>query len=137
MSVNKVLLSGRMVADPELRHTGTGTAVVTTRIAVDDGFGENKKTYFPNIVIWKHTAEYIAKYGKKGDMLVVDGRLTIRDYEKDGSKIYVTEIVAEKVELFTSNRSDSDSTENQSDGNSEEISADDFKELEEADDLPF
>ena len=117
-----------------MRSTQTGVSVLTTNIAVEDGYGENKKTYFTNVVIWKHTAEYISKYAKKGDKLVVEGRLTIRDYEKDDGKRYVTEIVADKVELYSKNKSDAAEQENNI---SEMTYVDDIGGLGSEDDMPF
>lgn len=111
MSINKVILSGRLTADPELRSTGTGVSVMNVNIAVDDGYGENKKTYFPKIVIWRSSAEFVSRYGKKGDVLFVEGRLTINPYEKDGVTRYDTEIVAENVELHSKSRTE-EATEN-------------------------
>lgn len=99
--LNKVLLQGRLVADPETRHTTNGTAVSSFRLAVDRDFknqnGE-KETDFINIVAWRNTAEFVGKYFEKGQMAIVDGRLQVRDYtDRDGNKRYVTEVVANSV----------------------------------------
>lgn len=99
--LNKVLLQGRLVADPEIRHTTNGTAVVSFRLAVDRDFknqnGE-KEADFINIVAWRNTAEFVGKYFEKGQMAIVDGRLQVRDYtDRDGNKRYVTEVVANSV----------------------------------------
>ena len=95
--MNRIIISGRVVKDPELRMTaGKGTPVATTSIAVNDGYGENKKTYFVNIVVWGKQAEFFANNVLKGQKVWVNGKLTIRDYEaKDGTKRYVTEVVAD------------------------------------------
>ena len=95
--MNKVTISGNVAKDIELRMTaGKGTPVATTSIAVNDGYGENKKTYFVNIVVWGKQAEFFANNVLKGQKVWVNGKLTIRDYEaKDGTKRYVTEVVAD------------------------------------------
>ena len=95
--MNKIVISGRVVKDPELRMTaGKGTPVATTSIAVNDGYGENKKTYFVNIVVWGKQAEFFANNVLKGQKVWVNGKLVIRDYEaKDGTKRYITEVVAD------------------------------------------
>ena len=95
--MNKITISGNVAKDIELRMTaGKGTPVATTSIAVNDGYGENKKTYFVNIVVWGKQAEFFANNVLKGQKVWVNGKLTIRDYEaKDGTKRYVTEVVAD------------------------------------------
>ncbi|EES49728.1 single-stranded DNA-binding protein [Clostridium botulinum] len=95
--MNRVQLIGRMTKDPELRFTpGNGKAVANFSIAVEDGFGDNKKAYFINIVVWGKSAEALANYTHKGSKIAVSGKLTVRDYEaKDGTKRYATEVVAD------------------------------------------
>ena len=95
--MNKITISGNVAKDVELRMTaGKGTPVATTSVAVNDGYGENKKTYFVNVVVWGKQAEFFANNVLKGQKVWVNGKLTIRDYEaKDGTKRYVTEVVAD------------------------------------------
>ena len=86
--LNHIVLMGRLTRDPELRHTGTGTAVASFTLAVDRDFknqnGE-KETDFIDIVAWRSTAEYVSKYFTKGRMAVVTGRLQIRNWtDKEG-----------------------------------------------------
>ena len=94
---NRIFISGNVARDIELRMTaGKGTPVATTSIAVNDGYGENKKTYFVNIVVWGKQAEFFANNVLKGQKVWVNGKLVIRDYEaKDGTKKYITEVVAD------------------------------------------
>lgn len=99
--LNKVILQGRLVADPETRHTQNGTAVTSFRLAVDRDFknrsGE-KEADFVSVVAWRNTSEFISRYFQKGQMAVVDGRLQVRDYtDRDGNKRYITEVVANSV----------------------------------------
>lgn len=99
--LNKIVLMGRLTRDPELRHTGNGTAVASFSLAVDRDFksqGGEKETDFVDIVAWRSTADFVSKYFTKGRMAVVEGRLQIRDWtDKDGGKRRSAEVVAEHV----------------------------------------
>ena len=95
--LNHITLMGRLVNDPELRRTGTGIAVASFRIAVDRDFapkdGGERKADFIDCVAWQQTGEFISKYFSKGRMIVVDGRLEMRDWtDKDGNKRTSAEI---------------------------------------------
>ena len=103
--MNKIVLSGNLVKEIDLRSTGNGTSVVQNTIAVRNDYknakGENDSEFI-NIVAWKQTAEYLSKYASKGSKVLVEGRLRNRSYEKqDGTKGYVTEVIVEKVELLS------------------------------------
>lgn len=111
--LNKIMLMGRLVRDPELRHTGSGTAVASFTLAVDRDYktqsGE-KETDFIDIVAWRSTAEFVSKYFIKGRMAVVKGRLQIRDWtDKDGGRRRSAEVVADNVYFGDSKRPVSDS----------------------------
>lgn len=95
--MNKVILSGRMVKDSELKFTpGTGSAVANFTMAVDTGFGDKKETAFLNVVVWGKAAEAVANYTQKGSKVLVQGRISTRSYDaKDGTKKYITEIIAD------------------------------------------
>jgi single-strand DNA-binding protein len=95
MSINKVILSGNLTRDPDVKYTQSGTAVATFSIAVNDGYGDNQKTYYPNIVVWGKTAETVGKNLTKGSKVGVVGKLTSRSYESNGQKKYITEVVAD------------------------------------------
>ena len=96
MSINKIVLTGNLTKNPEVKYTQSGTAVATFSIAVNDGYGDNQKTYYPNIVVWGKTAETVGNNLVKGSKVGVVGKLTTRSYEnKDGKKVYVTEVVAD------------------------------------------
>ena len=107
--LNHITIMGRLVADPELRTTPTGTAVATIRLAVDRDFknkqtGE-KETDFINVVIWRQTAEFVSRYFTKGRMAVVEGRLQIRPYtDRDGNKRTAAEVVADNIYFADSQR---------------------------------
>lgn len=109
--LNKAILQGRLVADPELRHTQQGTAVAQVRIAVDRGHKDKdtgrREADFFNIVAWRGTGELMAKWFHKGQMMVVDGAIRNREYtDKDGNRRYATDIVAERIHFCDSAKKD-------------------------------
>ena len=106
--LNKIVLMGRLTRDPELRKTGSGTAVTSFTLAVDRDFktqdGE-KEMDFIDIVAWRGTAEFVFKYLSKGRMAVVSGRLQIRNWtDKEGNKRRSAEVVADNVYFGDSKR---------------------------------
>lgn len=109
--LNKIFLQGRLVADPELRHTQQGTPVASFRIAVDRDYKNqsgNRETDFINIVAWRGTGEFVSRYFTKGRMAIVEGRLQVREYtDKDGNRRHATEVVANNI-YFGDSRRDSD-----------------------------
>lgn len=107
--LNKVFIQGRMCADPELRHTQTGTAVSSFTLAVERDFKDKqtgeRTTDFIDCVAWRGTAEFVSRFFSKGRMAVVVGSLQIRRWEdKDGNKRYSSEVVAESVYFADSKR---------------------------------
>ena len=107
--MNKVILIGRLVADPELKVTQSGVEVTNFRIAVDRPYskGAEKKADFIDIVAWQKTAAFVCRYFTKGKPIIVYGSLQTRTYEtQDGSKRYVTEVLADNVEFVPSSRND-------------------------------
>lgn len=112
-SINKVILMGNLTADPELKTTPSGVSVVSFSIGVQRKLSKEQqqdpnavKSDFINIVAWRNTAEFISKYFTKGKSIVVIGQLQVRSYTaQDGSKRYVTEVVADEVS-FGANASD-------------------------------
>lgn len=113
--LNNVIIMGRLTRDPELRRTQSGTAVTSFTMAVDRDFksqsGE-KETDFIDVVAWRSTAEFVAKYFTKGRMAVVEGRLQIRDWtDKDGNKRRNVEVLADNI-YFGDAKKDVDSGAN-------------------------
>ena len=107
--LNHIVIMGRLVRDPELRRTGTGIAVASFRVAVDRDFapkdGGERKADFIDCVAWRQTGEFISKYFTKGRMIVVDGRLEMRDWtDKDGNKRTSAEIVVANAYFGDSKR---------------------------------
>ena len=109
--LNRIIIMGRLVRDPELRTTQSGTSVTSFTLAVDRDFkGQNgeKETDFIEVVAWKNTAEFVAKHFTKGRMAVVEGRLQIRNWtDKDGNKRNTAEVVADNVYFGDSKKEDS------------------------------
>ena len=107
--MNNVNLVGRLTKDVELKYTGSQTAVATGTLAVNRQFksanGE-KETDFINIVAWRKTAEILSNYASKGSQIGITGRIQTRNYEgNDGKRVYVTEVVAESINLLDSRSS--------------------------------
>ena len=135
--MNKVVLMGRLTRDPEVRYTsGNNTLVAGFGLAVNRRFakqGEERQADFFNVVAWDKTGEFCSKYFKKGQQVGVIGRLQTRNYDdKDGKKVYVTEVIAEEV-YFADTKKDGETTSSEP-FNSEEAST--FNLVTE-DDLPF
>ena len=107
--LNRIIIMGRLVRDPELRTTQSGTSVTSFTLAVDRDFksresGE-KSTDFIDVVAWRQTAEFVCKYFAKGRMAIAEGRLQIREWkDKDGNNRRTAEVVAENVYFGDSKR---------------------------------
>ena len=106
--LNKIFIMGRLTRDPELRRTQSGTPVTSFSLAVDRDFksqsGE-KETDFIDVVAWRATAEFVAKYFTKGRMAIVEGRLQIRPWtDKDGNNRRSAEVVADNIYFGDSKR---------------------------------
>ena len=123
--LNHIVIMGRLTRDPELRSTASNISVASFTVAVDRDFGNRetgeKQTDFINCVAWRSTGEFVSKYFSKGSMIVVSGRLQLRDYtDRDGNKRTAAEIVADNVYFGESKRRDDggSSYSNNSYGNS-------------------
>src|SRR2546425_12760284 len=104
MDYNKAIISGRLTRDPELRTLPSGQhvcefTVATNRVYTDAGGTKQEETEFHNVVAWARQADTICQYAKKGTMILVDGRLHTRSWDKDGGKHYKTEIVVDSFRL--------------------------------------
>ena len=112
--MNKTTLVGRLCADPELKFTpGNGTAVTTFTLAVNRRFKKEgqPEADFIQVVVWGKQAESTANYMRKGSQIGISGRIQTRNYEaQDGTRRYVTEVIAEEVEFLGSKNSGTSST---------------------------
>ena len=105
--MNKFIGIGRLTKDPEVRTTTSGNTVATFTIAIDRFGAKEKATDFINCVAWNKTAENLANYCGKGSQVAVDGSVQVRTYEKDGSKRYITEVIANRVQFLSPKGSNS------------------------------
>lgn len=146
--LNRVILMGRLVSDPELKTTTSGTSVTSFRIAVDRSYvkaGAERQADFFDIVAWRNTAEFVCRNFVKGSLIAVDGTLQSRQYQaKDGTNRTVIEVVADNVS-FTGERRDASYSQNRESYSQVAQPApsysngtvDDFQEMPLDDDLPF
>ncbi len=113
-AINRVVITGRLVRDPELRTTATGKQVVSFSVAVDKRFkpaDSDKTANFFRVTAWEKTAEYVGNYAQKGRLVGVEGRLDQRRYtNKEGIEVEAIEIIADNVALLDRPRDDSGST---------------------------
>lgn len=146
MSVNKAILVGNVGNDPEVKYLEGGTAVAKFSLATTENYknraGERvSQTEWHNIVAWRQLAEVIEKYITKGKQLYVEGRITNRSWEdKDGNKRYITEIVAQTIQMLGKKGDDESASTTQSStvSSASKVDKPQVEELEsEDDDLPF
>lgn len=153
--LNVAVLMGRLVADPELRHTPNGVSVTSFTLAVDRSYvksGADRQTDFIDIVAWRNTAEFVCKYFHKGQLTAVQGSIQTRTYtDKEGNKRKAFEIVADNVHFAEPKRDNSGSGSYQPKANSTYSEQQteqpapaytngdtgDFEEIPTDDDLPF
>ncbi len=125
--MNKVFLVGRLTKDPELKYLSDNTAVANFTIAINRIFANQsgeKQADFINIVVWRKQAENVKKYVTKGSLVGIDGRIQTRNYEnKEGTKVYVTEVIAENVQFLESRGQQQQNTE-------QDVSPHDFNTLD-------
>lgn len=95
--MNTVALIGRLTKDVDLRYTPQEMAVAKFSLAIDDGYGEKKKTNFIPVIVFGKQAENCEKYLARGKMVGVKGKIQTGSYEKDGKKVYTTDVIAEQV----------------------------------------
>lgn len=146
--LNVVVLTGRLTADPELRHTPNDLAVTSFSIAVNRRFaraGEERQTDFIDIVAWRNNAEFVCKYFKKGSLIAIEGSIQTRSYQdKDGNKRKAFEVIANNVQFVESKKDSNESgygnSEMSAESNKSSYSSGndlDFEVTDADDDLPF
>ena len=139
--LNHITIMGRLTRDPELRRTGSGVAVASFRVAVDRDYqpkdGGERKTDFIDCVAWRQTGEFISKYFTKGRMIVVDGRLEMRDWtDKEGNKRRNAEVIVDHAYFGDSKRDDSHA-QNTAPIYAQSVPEADFTVIEDNEPLPF
>ena len=127
--LNKVVLMGRLTADVEVKATQSGKSVAAFTVACDRDFGE-KEADFINCVAWEKKAEFISKWFRKGDVIALTGRISVRSYDTDNGKRYVTEVNVEDAYFGGSKSSGTETGKAPKQPDFEKMSADD-------EDLPF
>lgn len=130
ITLNKVLIVGNLTHEPELRFTPTGTKIANLRIAINRRFKDKEETCFITVVAWNKLAEVCVNYLKKGHAILVEGRLTQRNWQaEDKTNRSVVEINAESIEFLTKNEKSSHETANKESENEKQtensISVDD------------
>lgn len=139
--INKVILVGNLGQDPELRHTGNGTAVCNMRLATNESYKDASgklidKTEWHSVVAWSKLAEICGEYLKKGSQVYFEGSLQTRSYDKDGETRYTTEIKAKEMMMLGGDRGSAPASGGSApSGNYEDASKP--KSFEPDDDLPF
>lgn len=99
--MNLAIFNGNLGRDPETKYTQSGKCVCTFSVGVSSGWGDNKRTDWINVVVWDKRAETCSQHLHKGSKVLVEGRIQTRSYDaQDGSKRYVTEVVANNVEFI-------------------------------------
>ena len=154
--LNKVILMGRLTADPELKQTPNGVSVTSFTLAVERNYapqGTERQTDFINCVAWRQTAEFISKYFGKGRMMAAEGSLQVRNYtDKNDNKRQAVEVIVDQAYFADSkNGTQSNATNANSNTNVAHANAssanvgyttpvtptEDFQEIDDEDDLPF
>ena len=142
--INKAILMGRLVADPELKQTASNISVCKFTIAINRPFapkdGGEKQSDFINIVVWRNTAEFVSKYFTKGKMIIVEGALRNNNYtDSNGVKHYTIEVHADNVSFGESKKDDASTQQpkqqEQAKGNVPDFDLSEFEELD--GDAPF
>ena len=145
MSVNKAILIGNVGKDPEIRYLENGTPFCTITLATNETY-QNKagdrvtKTEWHNVVLWRGLAEVASKYVKKGSQIYIEGRIRTRSYDdKDGNKKYITEIVADNMQLLGRRSDDGQSASSSQSSEAKAVQEPDVYDapINESDDLPF
>ncbi len=151
LNLNKVILCGRLTADPELKQTTSGIAVVSFTLAVNRRFqsktadgAQAQQADFINVVAWRQTAEFISRYFRKGSALCITGSIQTRSWQdQQGQKRYATEVVADEA-MFVDSKNEGGAvggqftdSYNAPSYSSSPASAPKFEELKTDDDLPF
>lgn len=145
--MNKVILSGRLGKDPDLKHLPTGTSVCNFSLATSEKFKNKKtdqweeKTEWHNIVVWGRLAEYAAQYLHKGSSVLVEGKISSRSWEDDkGNKRYAFEIVCSQIENMGSSdtkKNNSSNSNNNNNNNTQQEYKPEVNKNFSSDDIPF
>ena len=137
--INRAIITGRITKDPILRKTQNGTSVVSFTIACNRRIKQEWQpdADFINCVAWNKTADFMAQYVKKGALLGLEGRIQTRNYDdKDGKRVYVTEVVADSVHFLESKKAANNTQEEATEASQNDDYASYVDDIQ-SDDLPF
>lgn len=127
--MNKVCLTGRITKNIELKYNQNNVAITNFTLAVTRKFKNQNGEYesdFINCIAYKSTAELLNKYVKKGDLLGIEGRIQTRNYEKDGKRIYVTEVIVDSIDFLQAKK---DESKQETENTKQKLSDDVFSEF--------
>lgn len=111
MNMNLAVLVGRLTKDLELKSTNNNTKVVSFTLAINEGYGEGKRTEFVDCVAWKGIAEFLTKFARKGDLIGVEGKISSSIYQSGERSIKKTEVICKTAQLFKNSGSNESSEE--------------------------
>ncbi len=151
MSINKVILVGNVGKDPDIRHLDSGVAVANFPLATSENYTAKNgdkvsSTEWHNIVMWRGLAEVAEKYVTKGKQLYIEGKIKTRSFDdKEGNKRYITEIVADVMQMLGTRADNQQNNNQQQQNNTNQSGSNDFSDVSEPepedqggdDDLPF
>ena len=130
--MNKVCLTGRITKDIELKYNQNNVAITSFTLAVTRKFKNQNGEYesdFINCIAYKSTAELLNKYVKKGDLLGIEGRIQTRNYEKDGKRVYVTEVIVDSMDFLQAKKDESKQETTKIENTKQKLSDDVFSEF--------
>ena len=106
--MNNVILIGNLTKDPDVRYTTSNDPMCVARfnLAINTGYGDKQRTDYPSIVVFGKQAENCERFLAKGSKVCVQGKLQTGSYEKDGHKVYTTDVEAERVEFLSTQKKD-------------------------------
>jgi single-strand DNA-binding protein len=140
MSLNKVVLIGRPTKDPELKFSTNGIAITSFTIAVDRNYtnqsGKREADFIP-VRVFRKAAENVANYVTKGNLIAVSGSIKTGSYDKDGQKVYTTEVIADNVQFLESKKGNQQPANNEKKQGTEKVGDVDFTPVDNPDDIPF
>lgn len=124
--MNRIVISGRITNDLELRTTASGKHFVAFNIAVNEGSGENQTTHFFNVNAWEANADFLIKYMEKGRKLLIEGSLKTNQYEKEGKKYTNTYILATHFDFMDSKKEEKEEEKEEEFGSPQDTILDDL-----------
>lgn len=136
ININRVVLVGRLTKDPDLRKTQSNLSVCQFTLAVDRLYKKDEADFI-SCVAWKQSADFLAQFASKGTIVSVDGRIQTRSYESDKGMVYITEVIADNIQLIPSQQRKPEMIEKEDTSKFGGYASESGKEIIETSDLPF